>query len=222
MSKEVIIRVRDDLDGSDADETLVFTVRGVSYEIDLSSANVELFDKSLQQFVEAARPQQLTQFAPLSKVPIAKRELMQRRREVRGWAARHGWPELQEQVKGRIPYPAIEAYMVTHPEVELPPELLPKRRAAGDLESVTAQQMSAFGDDEGVSAAKLVKQPYQTVSAATTAANRRKKFGDKLDGLDTDKRNEIRAWANKHGFKVPAQGIISTAVLEAYFEAEEN
>lgn len=251
MSKEVVFIVRDDIDGSTADETIQFSLRGVSYEIDLSKANVELLDKSLQQFIEAARQQMPSgpKSVPLSKLPINKRALAERRREIRAWAARNGWPELDDPnriKKGRVPYDAIDAYQLTHPEVELPPEILPQRafkqqsRTRGvpsDLEPITAQDaqaMLALGvvQKEGVSTRELIKrektmqreQSYGSASAATAAERRREKFGDKLDSIDADRRNEIRAWAIDNGYDQAATGMLKVAVLEAFFKAhpEDN
>ncbi|MEV1319448.1 Lsr2 family protein [Micromonospora arborensis] len=41
MSKQIIHRLVDDLDGGDADETVKFALDGVQYEIDLSTPNAE-------------------------------------------------------------------------------------------------------------------------------------------------------------------------------------
>ena len=86
MSREVIIRIRDDLDRSDADETISFSYRGTSYEIDLSAANVEVFDKSIDQFIQAARKvvAPLTGGRSLTHVPIANRVVLTQRREILG------------------------------------------------------------------------------------------------------------------------------------------
>ena len=43
MAKTVIVKLTDDLDGGDADETVQFALDGKSYEIDLSSANASKF-----------------------------------------------------------------------------------------------------------------------------------------------------------------------------------
>jgi hypothetical protein len=43
MAKEVIIRLRDGLDGSETTKTVVFAWAGTTFEIDLSDDNVEKF-----------------------------------------------------------------------------------------------------------------------------------------------------------------------------------
>jgi hypothetical protein len=230
--KEIIIKVRDDLDGSDADETIEFTVRGISYEIDLSAANVELFEKSMQQFIDVARRQQQVKAASssLTKFPRDKRALMAQRREIRVWASQNGWPALDESTKGRLPYDAVEAFQATHPEVKLAPEIIPNRapgssltqrksRAAAKddgLDSITAQDMLALGDGDGVPVSELMGGAK---AAATTQENRRKKFGKKLDKLTQTQRTEIREWANANGIHVAPTGFIKNEALEAYFDA---
>jgi hypothetical protein len=56
MAKTVIVKLTDDLDGGDADETMRFAVDGRSYEIDLSSANAAALREALNPFVAKARP----------------------------------------------------------------------------------------------------------------------------------------------------------------------
>lgn len=229
MAKEVIIRIKDDLDGSPANETLTFAVRGTSYEIDLSNANVELFEKSVQQFIEAAReihspsPQ-----GPPTKSRLSSRELKQQRRMIRVWASHNGWPGLDEATKGRIPYEAIEAYQLTHPEVELPLEIVPSRRGPrrySGADSVSSQEMLALSTNGEVNVTDLMDdepEVYQTKGAATAAANRRKRFGSKLDKLTKEDRDHIRVWAKANGFRVIGTGMIPADVLDAYFASEEN
>lgn len=50
-----IVTLHDDLDGTDAEETVVFSIDGIKYEIDLNgSHNKELRD-ALRPFIAAAR-----------------------------------------------------------------------------------------------------------------------------------------------------------------------
>ena len=55
MAKEIITRLRDDLDGSEATKTLVFAWAGATYEIDLSDDNAEKFSAAIAPYVGAAR-----------------------------------------------------------------------------------------------------------------------------------------------------------------------
>ena len=55
MAQRVVTSLVDDLDGGEGDRTVTFSFEGVSYEIDLSEANIELLEIALQPFIDAAR-----------------------------------------------------------------------------------------------------------------------------------------------------------------------
>ena len=46
----------DDLDGSEGDQTVTYTVDGQEYEIDLSEKNAQRFRDALAPFIEKSRP----------------------------------------------------------------------------------------------------------------------------------------------------------------------
>lgn len=56
MARSVIVKLTDDIDGGDADETVVFGIDGRSYEIDLSEKNAAAFREALDQYITKARP----------------------------------------------------------------------------------------------------------------------------------------------------------------------
>jgi hypothetical protein len=56
MAKATITYLADDLDGSDADETIRFALDGKTYEIDLSKKNAAALRKVLKPYVTAGRP----------------------------------------------------------------------------------------------------------------------------------------------------------------------
>lgn len=56
MATETITKITDDIDGTAADETVVFGIDGKSYELDLSKRNAAALRKALDRFVEHARP----------------------------------------------------------------------------------------------------------------------------------------------------------------------
>jgi hypothetical protein len=56
MAKTVIVKLTDDIDGGDADETVHFALDGRSYEIDVSTANAERLRSALKPFTDKARP----------------------------------------------------------------------------------------------------------------------------------------------------------------------
>jgi hypothetical protein len=55
MAKTVIVKLTDDLDGGDADETVHFSLDGKSYEIDVSSANASKVRDAFRPFIEKGR-----------------------------------------------------------------------------------------------------------------------------------------------------------------------
>ncbi len=56
MAKTVIVRLTDDIDGEDADETVRFALDGRSYEIDLSAANASQLRAALKPYIDKGRP----------------------------------------------------------------------------------------------------------------------------------------------------------------------
>ncbi len=55
MAKTVIVKLTDDIDGGDADETVHFALDGKSYEIDVSTANAAKLRQALEPFIGRAR-----------------------------------------------------------------------------------------------------------------------------------------------------------------------
>lgn len=55
MAQKVSIVLVDDLDGSEASETVTFALDGTSYEIDLNDANAAALRESLASYVGVAR-----------------------------------------------------------------------------------------------------------------------------------------------------------------------
>ena len=82
MAARRIITLQDDLDGSDADETVFFALDGSSYEVDLNSTHAEELRAAMWPYVEAGR-----------KVPSSRRSRRStggRTAEVRAWAKEQG------------------------------------------------------------------------------------------------------------------------------------
>ena len=55
MAKTVIVKLTDDIDGGDADETIQFALDGKTYEIDLSAANASKLRDVLKPYIENGR-----------------------------------------------------------------------------------------------------------------------------------------------------------------------
>jgi hypothetical protein len=55
MAKTVIVKLTDDIDGGDADETVFFALDGKSYEIDVNSSNAGRVRAAFQPFIDKGR-----------------------------------------------------------------------------------------------------------------------------------------------------------------------
>ena len=111
MAEKVLVSLVDDLDGSDADETIEFGLDGVSYVIDLSAENAEELRDALAQYVEHARRLGGRKRTPgraavksVARPPSVDREQNQ---AIRSWARKNGY---QISDRGRIPAEVVEAY----------------------------------------------------------------------------------------------------------------
>jgi hypothetical protein len=104
MAQKVSIILVDDLDGSEADETLRFGLDGTSYEIDLTSAHAAELREALAPYVGHARKvgsgrRTRSSSSSSSSGPSAA--------DVRAWGRENGYdvPE-----RGRIPAELRQAY----------------------------------------------------------------------------------------------------------------
>lgn len=103
MAKRVVETLVDDLDGSDADRTISFTIDGEQYAIDLSKSNAEKFDAALAPFVSAARR------TGASRATAGRRGASSAgdTKDAREWLRSNGH---QVSDRGRIPAPLLELY----------------------------------------------------------------------------------------------------------------
>ena len=109
MAKKVTVTLVDDFDGEgSADETVEFSLDGVSYEIDLSSKNAQKLRNELKPWLEAGRRvggSRRGRSAP----PGRGRASIDREQSaaIRDWARRNGH---QVSTRGRIPAEIIDAF----------------------------------------------------------------------------------------------------------------
>jgi hypothetical protein len=107
MAQEVIYKLMDDLDGSEAEETVSFGLDGTGYEIDLNAKNAAALRKALDKYVMAARK------APRSSGARSRGASGRRGgaeidpKAVRVWAAEHG---IEVSSRGRIPADVLEQF----------------------------------------------------------------------------------------------------------------
>ena len=106
MAQKVQVLLVDDLDGSEATETVTFGLDGVSYEIDLSSGNAGQLRDELAQYVEHARKS--NGIRRRRSRSGAGREQSARIRE---WAKQRG---MKVNERGRIPATIVAEYEAAH------------------------------------------------------------------------------------------------------------
>lgn len=94
MAHRVEVVLVDDLDGSDAAETVSFALDGRNYEIDLSAEHAAELRGFLQLYVEKGR----AVAPPSPKVEAA---------QIRKWAAENGY---EVSSRGRLHRDLVEAY----------------------------------------------------------------------------------------------------------------
>ncbi|MDA2804061.1 histone-like nucleoid-structuring protein Lsr2 [Nocardiopsis suaedae] len=107
MAQKVKVELIDDLDGTEADETIQFGLDGKNFEIDLTTENADKLRKALQEFVGAARKAQNKPARGSTRQ--AKRQGPDRERsaEIRAWAKQQG---KQVNERGRIPATIVAEY----------------------------------------------------------------------------------------------------------------
>jgi hypothetical protein len=114
MAQEVILKLVDDLDGSEATETVQFGLDGASFEIDLSAKNAAALRKALDRYRGSARPSSSGQ---ASASPGRRSRGKSRGRgdvdpkAVRAWANEAG---IEISTRGRIPSEVLEQYKASN------------------------------------------------------------------------------------------------------------
>ncbi|QZY29426.1 histone-like nucleoid-structuring protein Lsr2 [Nocardioides coralli] len=109
MAQKVNIVLVDDLDGSEASETVTFGLDGTTYEIDLNEKNAGKLRDALSGYVGHARKvtsgrgRRSRASAAASSGPSA--------RELRDWARSNGY-EVSD--RGRVPAEVREAFEAAH------------------------------------------------------------------------------------------------------------
>lgn len=104
MAQKVITTLEDDLDGSEATQTVLFALDGKTYEIDLNDPHAEELRAALAPFVGAARK---TGGARGGVRRIGSAKPAEDSGAIREWARANGY---QVSDRGRVPAPIREAY----------------------------------------------------------------------------------------------------------------
>ncbi|MCC3299758.1 histone-like nucleoid-structuring protein Lsr2 [Arthrobacter caoxuetaonis] len=109
MAQKIIVTLQDDLDGSQADETIRFALEDVRYEIDLNSEHAKEMRDSLAPFIEAARKVQAAR-GPKPGRPAGQRQGPSPS-DVREWAKSQG---MKVNDYGRVPQALIDSYVAAN------------------------------------------------------------------------------------------------------------
>lgn len=103
MSRREVITLEDDIDGSEASETVQFSLDGTRYEIDLNVKNARQLRKALSGYVAHARKAK----GGKRKAPSRPRIIEHSSREIRDWARSQG---VNVPDRGRIPAQVREQF----------------------------------------------------------------------------------------------------------------
>ncbi len=110
MAKKVTVTLVDDFDGEGpADETVEFSIDGVTYEIDLSNKNAKKLRDEFKQWMDAGRRVGGRRRGRPGAPVRAGRGSIDREQSaaIRDWARRNGH---KVSTRGRIPAEVIEAF----------------------------------------------------------------------------------------------------------------
>lgn len=126
MARKIVHQLVDDLDGTvlevGSGETILFSLDGTAYEIDLTDENAAALRDALAPFIAAARSVSARAGGRSGSGSSggsggsggARRQKRSGQRDyapVREWAAQNGYTVSQ---RGRIPAPVLEAYDAAH------------------------------------------------------------------------------------------------------------
>jgi Lsr2 len=108
MARQTTVTLVDDLDGSEAEEQVEFSVDGRTYEIDLSTVNASRLRDALAPFVSVARRTGARRAAVAPPRATSDRAQNQ---AIREWAIAQG---MKVSERGRIPTNVLTAYHRAH------------------------------------------------------------------------------------------------------------
>jgi len=156
MAQNVTVVLIDDIDQSEAAETVRFGVDGTAYEIDLSAEHASELRSTISRYITVARRIQSAPARARQQRPSRPRTQMDREqsRRIRSWAMERG---LLASPRGRIPQHVAEEYEATMRVASVPfrspgtaePEpksnggVKPRKRSAAQDDPAAAESTSA-------------------------------------------------------------------------------
>ena len=121
MARTTIVRLTDDIDGSEAQQTVEFSYKGKSYSLDLNDKNASELDDTFAPYIAAAqksggaqRPARSRRSRTGESRPRSSGSVKTSSpdpKAVRAWAEAHG---VQVSGRGRIPTSVIEQYQAAN------------------------------------------------------------------------------------------------------------
>lgn len=107
MARKTVVTIEDDLDGSEASETVNFSVDGNEYEIDLNSEHASELRGALSRYADVARKTSGGRGRPARKSSGSGNDA----KAIRMWALDQG---LQVNTRGRVQADIVEKYQAAH------------------------------------------------------------------------------------------------------------
>jgi hypothetical protein len=115
MARRIVHQLVDDLDGTILEvgegETVLFSLDGTAYEIDLTDDNAAALRDAFAPYVSAARSISSSRGASSEASRKRRRPGQQDYSAVRTWAKDNGY---QVSERGRVPASVIDAYEAAH------------------------------------------------------------------------------------------------------------
>ena len=108
MARRTVVMLTDDLDGSEATETVRFGLDGRDYEVDLSKKNAKSLRDGLKRYVEVGRKTGGRRTSRSGRTPGSDRAQLS---AMRAWARQQG---MDVSERGRISATVQEAYNKAH------------------------------------------------------------------------------------------------------------
>jgi hypothetical protein len=104
MAKQTTVQLIDDIDGTEASQTIQFAIGGITYSIDLNDNNADEFDETFAPYIAVARRETGSRRSSSRRSSPSGADP----RAVREWAATNG---IQVNQRGRIPHTIVDKYL---------------------------------------------------------------------------------------------------------------
>lgn len=111
MAQQVKILLTDDMDGSEATQTISFSLNEKSFEIDLNDDHADQLREALEPFMKAGRSSKGGRRANATRSGRAGSRNKEELAAIREWASKNG---MEVAVRGRVSQKILDAYAEAH------------------------------------------------------------------------------------------------------------